>query len=628
MKRAREDFKTLNITKHAGFIRGPPLFSRNSEYGKQIIRSPELKFGFLMREVLLPLSLQHYFLTRKEEIRKIVVEELSKLNDPKLATRTTLRLVSYDKELLGVFLRVSKLGVRPLTRAKLRLALRAVNRRRFQRVLLLLEYIADQGWAAGSAIGSLDHEMNRSSKGFVTSLFLLAVPLRRAGLLPRLVHTLKWYLEFGEVYQERYEYNGTTADRMRTLMLCRLVCVLLMPEGTLQEALEKLRDMDALRNWHENALRVNPAMGGVIKPDYTGYHHKSFYPKDYVLPALIAASHVVYLLRGTRFELDAASRSNLRNAIHFMRILSAEYAMPNSVANTDPNVARPELVCLIPAFAHATLFEDRSRGVGIPTPREMSAKALESLRAFLRLYDESDPRVRAYLLNGNDCEWTASNMHTPGSLALVFALKQLATDFGIGAERSPAGNWAKNFAALAIHRRRDWAVTVKGFNNFVWGHEASSRGNHYGLYQSYGQLVIANSDRAMEAYDIDRGWDWTRLPGTTTLRVPPRELVLKRSRFYNPEELCGAVSFQGTSRWRNGAFVMNFKRPDYGAFRKAKTDSSTQFAFKKSVFFYDELLVCLGSDVSAKRETPVEVETTLFQNIGVIRDKIQSIEGR
>ncbi|XP_028398265.1 uncharacterized protein LOC114521889 [Dendronephthya gigantea] len=519
----------------------------------------------------------------------------------------------------------------------MKMAMKEINRKRYLRILGIFEYIIDQGWAVGSGLGSLDHEMNRSSKGFVTSIFLLREPLHHSGLLPRLIEIMKWYLEFGEIYQNPFEFLGTTADRLRTLFLYRLMCVLVMPEATLQQALDKLRDMKALRAWYENALSINPGLGGTIKPDYTGYHHRSFYPNDYVLPGLLTASQVVYLLRGTNYELSQRSRNDLRKAIHFMRLLSEQYAIPNSITN-NPTLAKPELICLIPAFAYAVLWDENSRDflpprtstwlqyAGSPPSsrptRDEHASPLhiESLRLFMRMFNESNRDVQSYLKSGKGCSWKTSYMFTLGSLSLLYELKKRAKVLGISAEPAPQGNWAKNFAALSIHRRQNWVVTVKGFNNFVWGHESSTRGNQYGRYQSYGQLLIANTDYGLKAYDIDRGWDWTRLPGTTSLRVPAEQLM-GQDQLYNPKSLCGAMNFQGTSKFRNGVFTMDFERPKYG------DNIRSELWFKKSVFFFNELLVCVGSDVRAKRFSfrTAKAETTLFQNIGHFADRRRSI---
>ena len=667
MKRARGYLEKINITKTKhGFIKGPSLFVRNSEYGRESISKPDIKFGFMFRKVLLPLAFEHFFASRKEEIYKTVQLKLGKLNNPKTQRTTLKKLVGFDKEFMNLFYHKYKLGVRILTRYKLQMALKEINHKRFQRIERIFEYIIDQGWTVGSALGSLDHELIRSSKGFVTSIFLLRKPLYHSGLLPRLIDTMKWYLEFGELYQNKFESLGTTADRLRTLFLYRLMCVLVLPEVTLQQALDKLRDMKALRDWYENALSINPALGGTIKPDYTGYHHMSFYPNDYVLPGILTASHVVYLLRGTEYEISKNSRDNLRKAIHFMRLLSERYVIPNSVTNASPTVAKPELICLIPAFAYAALWEEESHDIPprrtrpkhagsrrmstkdihanfLPyssSPRDYYARSHarytqgktvtqharsqqynESLRVFLRMFNELDENVQAYLASGKRCAWKTSYMFTLGSLSLLYQLKQRAVDLGIEAETSPQGNWAKNFAALSVHRRQDWVVTVKGFNNFIWGHESSKiRGNLYGRYQSYGQLLIANTDYGLKAYDVGRGWDWARLPGTTSLRMSEEELNDKESRFYNPKSLCGAMHFQGSSKFRNGVFTMDFERPGY-------KDKAAEFWFKKSVFFHDDLLVCVGSDIRAKWFTSktAEVETTLFQNIAQFRGKSHSI---
>ncbi|CAB3996575.1 Chondroitin sulfate ABC exolyase, partial [Paramuricea clavata] len=619
IKRARGYLQTLNITKTKdGFIKGTPLFSRNSEYGQLSISAPDIKFGFMFRDVLLPLAFEYYFASRKEEIHKTIEIKLSKLNHPNTERATVEKLVGFDKELMNIFYDKYKLGIRTLTKYKLRKALREINHKRFLRIKRIFEYIIDQGWAVGSALGSLDHEMIRSSKGFVTSIFLLHQQLRRSSLLLQLIDITKWYLEFGELYQKPFESVGTTADRLRTLFLYRLMCVLVMPEATLQEALDKMRDMRALTAWYENALSINPALGGTIKPDYTGYHHQSFYPNDYVLPGLLTASHVVYILRGTEYEVSETSRDNLRNAIHFMRLLSEQYIIPNSVTNASPTIVLWEdSQDLIPhktrsQYQHIGSLPHRTNEIeDTSTHHARSPLHNESIRAFLRMFNESNRDVHAYLKRGKWCSWKSSYMYTLGSLSLLYELKQRAMDLGIDAEPAPQGNWAKNFAALSIHRRQGWVVTVKGFNNFIWGHESSHRGNEYGRYQSYGQLLIANTDYGLKAHDIDRGWDWTRLPGTTTLRMPVEQLRDKETRFYNPKSLCGAMHFQGTSQFRNGVFTMDFERPGY-------SDRAAEFWFKKSVFFFDNLLVCLGSDIKAKRFSfrPAEVETTLFQNIG------------
>ena len=44
---------------------------------------------------------------------------------------------------------------------------------------------------------------------------------------------------------------------------------------------------------------------------------------------------------------------------------------------------------------------------------------------------------------------------------------------------------------------------MKGFNKYVWDYEASSNQNVYGLYQSHGALLVANSEASLKTLDID-----------------------------------------------------------------------------------------------------------------------------
>lgn len=65
--------------------------------------------------------------------------------------------------------------------------------------------------------------MNNAGAGFMNAVFLLKKELKVKQKLAHYVATMKWYNDFGEVYQDPFEYVGTTADRMRTISLWRLI---------------------------------------------------------------------------------------------------------------------------------------------------------------------------------------------------------------------------------------------------------------------------------------------------------------------------------------------------------------------------------------------------------------------
>ena len=72
----------------------------------------------------------------------------------------------------------------------------------------------------------------------------------------------------------------------------------------------RLRDIDAVARWMNNAFSVNDAFGGVIKPDYTGFHHKAICKLAYVPQTLPTGGFAKYLLHGTEFSPSKTSVTN------------------------------------------------------------------------------------------------------------------------------------------------------------------------------------------------------------------------------------------------------------------------------------------------------------------------------
>ena len=163
---------------------------------------------------------------------------------------------------------------------------------------------------------------------------------------------------------------------------------------------------------------------------------------------------------------------------------------------------------------------------------------------------------------------------------------------------------------------------MKGFNSFLWDFENSNDENVFGMFGSHGALLIANSETNLEVHDVENGWDWAKVPGATTiaLETDPSsgtkdfdDLKLPKGRFYNPKNLAGGLTFKGTSTLKNGVFGMDFEQPTY-ALEDTDWRHSLTFEFKKSVFFFENLLVCLGSDISASSTVGRIIQTTLFQD--------------
>jgi len=71
--------------------------------------------------------------------------------------------------------------------------------------------------------------MNNAGAGFMNAVYVLKQVLQAVGKKSDYVATMKWYNDFGEVYQDPFEYAGTTADRLRTISLWRLVTIYFSP---------------------------------------------------------------------------------------------------------------------------------------------------------------------------------------------------------------------------------------------------------------------------------------------------------------------------------------------------------------------------------------------------------------
>ena len=76
-------------------------------------------------------------------------------------------------------------------------------------------------------------------------------------------------------------------------------------------------------------------------------------------------------------------------------------------------------------------------------------------------------------------------------------------------------------------------------------------------------MLIANNEEALKAHDVNAGWDWTKIPGTTSMSLTANERKLKTVRNYSPQSSAGGVTFQGRESLSSGMFAMDFHQPDY-----------------------------------------------------------------
>ena len=67
---------------------------------------------------------------------------------------------------------------------------------------------------------------------------------------------------------------------------------------------------------------------------------------------------------------------------------------------------------------------------------------------------------------------------------------------------------------------------------------------------------------------------------------------------------------------------------DEAVFENIHVKRKIEFKFKKSVFFYNSLIVCLGSDINTRNSEPYQTQTTLFQDKYIRGTSVIYINGK
>lgn len=453
----------------------------------------------------------------------------------------------------------------------------------------VLDYMNDQGWAYGSGLGTMDHESNKHC-GYFHAIYLMKEELRQTGRLERERNTIYWYSIFAKTFETTF--SDVTADELRTKFMYNLLYVLLMDNTP-----EKVRYMKGLVNYYNQSLQIAPGYAGTIKNDFSLYHHRGTYLGAYGSEGIHMASLIAYLVSNTTFSLSQQSMDNLKNALLNTRIYSNMYNVPVGTCGRLPDLGGT-VNDLLPAFAYMAYAKT-------PVDTEMAS-------AFMRLWQPNSTYLKDSLFPKAD-SYAVQYLNTMGGLQLAVNLAEA----GYQAETSPSGTWIYPYSALAINRRNNWMVSVKGYSQYVWDYEAANKfdeetlenlsQNVFGRYQSYGSMQINGTGSPIgtveSGYDLKNGWDWNRWPASTTKHLTLDELRFtgesSKHRLFSDKTFVGGVTSQN----------------QYGMFGMMLHDLHFDSTFKanKSVFFFGDKIICLGSDIQ-NTDTLHNTETTLFQS--------------
>lgn len=434
------------------------------------------------------------------------------------------------------------------------------DQKALERFFLLAEHILWQGVDKGSGMGT-NHHYGYNIRGWCNSLWILRREIRSAGKMEAYRAALEYWSGLAECRLPYEENRDEIIDSWNTLLLPKLVCCMLQDSSGMRQAY-----MDALTRWMDGSMRYSNGTLGGLKPDGTAFHHGGHYPA-YAEGAFSTLGTYFSLLDGTSFIPSEDARRCVKTGLMALR-------------------------------TYCNLYD---WGIGISGRHPFGGHIPAKVRnAFGYLA----------LLGGLGPEGGEVDMELGGAcLALKAGDKQLTERLksaGVRPQAAPEGFFAYNYGAFGIHRRGGWMLTLKAYNSDVWGSEIYAKDNRYGRYQSYGSAQLINSGNPASAEDsryVEAGWDWNRLPGTTTIHLPWEQLdspnkgtLMER----NESRFPGVSSLEG----RNGVLAFTYREKDRPRFCAGAEAT-------KSVFCFDNRIVFIGSGISNDSAFPTE--TTLFQ---------------
>ena len=426
----------------------------------------------------------------------------------------------------------------------------------------VFDYAIDQGFAFGSGMGT-NHHYGYQIRKIYTTAWLMRNEIYKHPHRDVYLSTLRFWAALQETRQPCSPGRDELLDSWHTLLMAKLISAMMFPDANRQE-----QALNGLSRWLSSSLRYTPGTIGGIKVDGTTFHHGGFYP-GYTTGVLATIGQFIAFTNGTEFELTEEARQHIKSAFIAMRNYCNFYEWGIGISGRHPFGGKMGSED-IEAFANIALSGDLS-GRGDAFDHGLAADYLRLIR------------------NGD----------TPNER---FFKKE-----GIQPAQAPQGFFVYNYGSAGIFRRADWMVTLKGYTTDVWGAEIYAKDNRYGRYQSYGSVQIMGKgnpvSRAGSGF-VQEGWDWNRLPGTTTIHLPFELLdsPLKGTTMARSEEnFSGSSSLGGM----NGMFAIKLMERDYDNF-------TSDFVARKSVFCFDNRMICLGTGIT-NSNADYPTETTLFQ---------------
>lgn len=450
------------------------------------------------------------------------------------------------------------------------------NEKSLQKAIRIYDWFNDQGWADGSGMGTLCFEKLRSS-GYFHSFFLLKDQLSEQ-MLEREIQTLNWLTLFGICYRTP-SHAGEVADNLRALAIPKLIYALSLPDKQ-----QRQTALTAFKNYMDSALGIAPGFFGTLKADFSGYHHRGPYNSAYYPHALYAGALMAYLLHDTPYALSDQTLHNLKQGLLAFRFFCAGLEVPAGTVGRFPK-GQQVLETLLPAFAYVALSSDE------PDPE---------LAAACKRIVEDPANKAAITAYAKDVNSNLAYTSTAGEMELLSQLVALP----VQPEPAVTGSRFMPYSGLLVTKDERLHFNIKGFSRYIWDFESSATENTQGRYLSYGQIEYFDLQEHRKSFHPEEEqFNWCYIPGATTKVMPGHALQDKGGassghRNFSDETFLSGVHTEGS----HAMF----------SFRMHDITYDTSFRANKSVFVFEDFLLCMGSDIRSN-DVRYPLATTLFQ---------------
>ncbi|QZE14637.1 hypothetical protein K4L44_01840 [Halosquirtibacter laminarini] len=424
---------------------------------------------------------------------------------------------------------------------------------------LLLDHLMEQGLAYGSGIGT-NHHYGYQFTLYPKSIFLMNDYLIETGSKEEVEKMLCYWTGLQEmrILPKIGTLQGVV-DSWNTTIMPKIIAA-----STISDKKERYVAYQMIQRWVDQSLKLVPGTMGGIKEDGTVFHHGANYPA-YTIGGMDGIKEYVRMMKDTEFQINKNSRKNIG--------------------------------LVLKNLFHSTNKSYWSLGISgrHPLGGKINKGTIQLYGEISVLGNPMDNKEQIWNeiagmyidLGGND-----SNINKQLDQAKIDSYSYPENCF-----------YSYNYNALATVNHKNWQATIKGYNQDVWCSEIYVKDNRYGRYQSYGSLMIMSNGLQGSGY-VQKGWDWNRVPGTTTIHLPLDKLESFRKGVLMEKS---NESFSGSANLDHqvGLFATIIQEKDHPNF-------TPSFRAMKSVFYFDEILVCLGNNIqNDNKDYPTE--TTIFQ---------------